>query len=618
MKLRQRNSLPRKADHTNVQWRRIRIYRELRNGAEQLAPFLGIVRYVAATACLTAILLYVGFRHDDVDLKLIMRIIHAAQFVFCVSVACDLLFGLKKAWTAAFVARKIADTIVILSLIPTIIGDYTAIHEWLHFFQNRAFLFICLGIYSIAELCYGTMRMLRRRTNPSLILSASFLIFIFIGSFVLMLPRCTTGHLRYIDSLFMAASAVSMTGLSTISAAETFTQLGWTIIAVLMQIGALGVLTFTSFFALFFSGRTSIYNQMLMRDFVYSKSMNALVPIILYILTVTITIETAGAICLYITLPEDFLTSMEERVFFAVFHSMSAFCNCGLSTLPEGVAAPVFMNSNQIFYIVMIALIFAGGIGFPNLVNLREVITDYIRRIRCSFTGKRFEKKAHIFDLNTKLVLLFSIIFFVGGALVFYIIEYNHAFEGLSYGHRIVQALFCSATIRTAGFITYGPDSWLAPTLLVALFLMWVGCASQSMGGGIKINAFAAVVLNLRSIVFGQKGVAVFGRSVSSDSIRRANAVVIFFIFALIGYALVIMVLEPEISGLAILFECFSALTTVGMSSGITPQLGDPAKIVLASAMFLGRVGIISVLCGVIGNRTDNSGMFPSDDIIIN
>lgn len=595
-----------------------RLRHNIISATTQLAPALGIVRYIAAIACLTAILLYIGFTPDTMDKRLIMKIVHATQSIFIICVVFDLFFGLKKSWSGAVLFRRLIDIIMILTLVPVVGGFCTGSHSWLHFIHTRAFLFICLGVYSVAELCNGTMRMLSRRTNPSLILSASFLVFIFIGSFILMLPRCTTGHLRYIDSLFMAASAVSMTGMSTVATAQTFTPLGWAVIAVLMQIGALGVLTFTSFFALFFSGRTSIYNQLLMRDFVYSKSMGALVPVILYILGFTLSVEALGALCLYLTLPAGFPGDMEEQVFFSIFHSMSAFCNCGFTTLPDGVASSALMNGNQTFYLVMTALILAGGLGFPNLVNLRDVLAEYLRRIRCRITGRQFVKKAHIYDLNTRLVMIFSAIFFIGGALAFYILEYNHAFAGLSPGRRTVQAIFCSATVRTAGFITYGPDTWLAPTLLIAMFMMWVGCASQSMGGGIKINAFAAVVLNLRSIVFGQKGVAVFGRSVSSDSIRRANAVVIFFIFALVAYACVIMVIEPELPGLSILFECFSALTTVGMSAGITPYLGDAAKIVLASAMFLGRVGIISVLCGVIGNRPDNSGMLPSDDIIIN
>ncbi len=189
---------------------------------------------------------------------------------------------------------------------------------------------------------------------------------------------------------------------------------------------------------------------------------------------------------------------------------------------------------------------------------------------------------------------------------------------GLPTGKRIVQAIFCSATVRTAGFSTFGPSDWLGVTFLIAMILMWIGCSSQSMGGGIKINAFAAMLFNLRSIASGQKGVSAFGRSISLASVRRANAVICFSILSIMLYSVAIMLMQPELPMKAVMFECFSAITTVGMSLGITDRLSDLSKIAIASAMFLGRVGIISVLCGIIGNKPDNSGMLPSDDIIIN
>lgn len=598
----------------------LRFHHNMQGIGASIGKPLEVLRFVTALACITAMILYVGFSPDSIDLRKILRVIHVSQTIFIGDIIINLIFNFRDFWSEKGLFQKLTILLVLSTVIPAIWTSCGASpHVWYHFLHTRLFFFICLAVYSIAELCYGTMGILARRTNPSLILSVSFLIFILIGSFVLMLPKCTTvAHLRYVDSLFMAASAVSMTGMSTINAAETFTTLGWTVIAILMQIGALGVLTFTSFFALFFSGRTSIYNQLLMRDFVYSKNMKNLIPVILYILISTILIEAVGALCIFFTLPENLFSSLNDKVFFAVFHSMSAFCNCGFSTLPDGVATPSLLFGNQLFFVVMTVLIVAGGIGFPNLVNLRDALMEYFRRLKCRLTKQPFIRRIHIYDLNTKLVLIITLIFFVGGALTFYLFEYNNAFESLPLKQKIVQSIFCSASVRTAGFATYGPQSWLGITFLVALFLMWVGCASQSMGGGIKINAFAAVVLNLRSIIYGQKGVTVFGRTIAPSSIRRANAVVTLFVFALFAYSGILMILEPGLSPLAIIFESFSALTTVGMSSAITMQFGDISKIILASAMFLGRVGIISVLCGVVGNRQDKSGMLPSDDIIIN
>ena len=580
---------------------------------------LGVLVYGFSLVAVVCRLLDAGFDSSALDRKLLLRLLHIAQGVFIVNILFNYTLRFKASMRSTLFIGKIAAAMMLLTLIPTIWPHtHEATSGFLHFLHSRQFFFTGLAIYSVAELSYGTMQMLGRRTNPSLILSVSFLLFIFAGSLVLMLPNCTTAPIRYIDALFMAASAVSMTGLCTVDFATTFTPTGWLVMAVLMQIGAMGVLTFTSFFAMFFSGRASIYNQLLMRDFIYSKSIGTLMPVILYIFTFTICVEAIGAVGIYMALPDGLYENATDKMLSSAFHSLSAFCNVGFSTLPQGMSDPVLMNGNQAIYLVMSVLILAGGIGFPNLVNLKEAAGEHLRRLRDRLTNRKRQKRIHVYDLNTKLVLIWSAFFFIAGAVVFYILEYNHCFTGLPTWKRIAQAIFCSTTVRTAGFTTYGPGEWLGATLLIAMFMMWVGCASQSMGGGIKINAFAAVMLNLRSIAFGQNGVTAYRRTIAPTSVRRANAVICLSIFAITSSSLIIMVLQPELPMKAVMFEVFSAITTTGMSLGITPQLSDISKIVIASAMFLGRVGIISVLCGTVGNRPDISGMLPSDDIIIN
>lgn len=583
------------------------------------ADVIEVLVYVAAAAVPVCLLLYGGFDSSALDRRVLMRVLYASQAIFVFSILFNLTFRFKAMRRDSLAVKRIADGVMLLTIIPILWPHAPeGVAAFFRFLHSRSFLFTGLGIYSLAELCYGTMQLLGRRTNPSLILSASFLIFIIIGSLVLMMPRCTTGSIRYVDALFMASSAVSMTGLCTVDVAGTFTPLGWTVLAVLMQIGALGVLTFTSFFALFFSGRASIYNQIMMRDFIYSKSIGSLMPVLLYILAFTVSVEAIGAIGIYLTLPDGFGGDSGQRAFFAVFHSISAFCNAGFTTLPDGMADPALMNGRQGIYLVMSALILAGGIGFPNLVNFKDVGTEYWHRLRSAVLGQRRPHRSHVYDLNTKLVLMWSAIFFVGGFAAFYILEYNNSMAGLNLGKRVIQCIFCSATVRTAGFSTYAPDSWLPSTLLIAMFMMWVGCSSQSMGGGIKINTFAAVMLNLRSIVWGQKGVTAFGRTLSLSSVRRANTVVCLSVFCILLYSLALLLMQPELPAGALVFEAFSAFTTIGMSMGVTAELSDVAKVTVCTAMFLGRVGVISVLCGISGDRPDRSSMFPTDDVIIN
>ncbi len=276
---------------------------------------------------------------------------------------------------------------------------------------SQYFLIGVLTVYSLLEISYGLIKVVGRRTNPSLLLSASFLFFIIMGSLLLMLPRCTvTEGMNYIDALFVSTSAVCITGLTTVDVAQMFTPFGILILSVLLQIGALGVMTFTSFFALFFSGNTSIYSQLMVKDMIYSKSANALLPTLLYIFTFTVTIEIIGAIGIYMSLPENFpMTDITDRLIFSGFLSLSAFCNAGFSWIEGGLGAPSLMTSNQSIYIVTAILVFAGGIGFPTLVNFKDILKSYVNRLAGHLTGRKtVHRPVHIYDINTKIVLATS------------------------------------------------------------------------------------------------------------------------------------------------------------------------------------------------------------------
>ena len=252
---------------------------------------------------------------------------------------------------------------------------------------SDTFLIAVLSSYSILELCQAAMQVIHRRTNPAMILSCSFIIFILIGSFLLMLPKCTLQPISYVDSLFVSTSAVCITGLTPVDIPSTFTPLGLLILSILIQIGGLGVITFTSFFAIFFSGAPSIYSQLLIKDVIYSKTINNLIPTLLYILAFTVTVEIIGAIAVYATIPSTLGLSTGDKIIFAGFHSLSSFCNAGFSCLPGGMANPALMNGSQSIYIVTSVLIFAGAIGFPILVNCKDIFVSWAKRLFTISTG---------------------------------------------------------------------------------------------------------------------------------------------------------------------------------------------------------------------------------------
>ena len=575
---------------------------------------------MAAVATLVLLIVRVGFDHAPQDNILIRQCLRWAQGLFALRMLSCLITDIRGERSGG-VLRWVVDGALVLTLIAWIYPR--PVNPWIPWLAtllySRVFLYITLGVYAVMELCYGLMRVLDRRTNPSLILAASFLFFIVLGSILLMLPKCTVTHISYTDSLFTATSAVCIAGLCPVDVPTTLTPLGLGILAALIQIGGLGVLTFTSFFAIFFSGRASVFNQLLIRDFIYSRSMSRLVPTLMYVLAFTLAIEAIGAVLIYITIPDGLLPDTGSKVVFASFHALSAFCNAGFSNLPDGMANPTLMGGSQNIYLVLSLLIFAGGIGFPNLVNFKDVMTAYLRRLKGWVTRTPSgPRSVHIYDLNTKLVLTTTIILTVVGALLFFILEYNNTLHGMSLHDKAVQALFNSLTPRSAGFVSVGPGRFLNTTLLVVVLLMWIGGASQSLAGGIKVNTFAALALNLRSIILGYSGIPVFRRNLAVPSVRRANAVVFLSILTLAVYTFILLALEPHLPTRAVVFETISALFTVGSSMGITPELGTAAKLVLCTAMFLGRVGVISLISGLAGTHRDLSIHYPSDNIIIN
>ena len=487
-----------------------------------------------------------GFDLSQADTASLRRMLRAAQAVFILRVAYGLIFFFRPTCRQTTWVKWIVDCMILLTLLPWIYPHPE--HPWLPWLErmlySEAFLYSSLGAYALVTLCYGIIRAVGKRTNPSLLLSTSFLIFIFIGSLLLMLPKSTYAGISYTDALFVSTSAVCITGLTPVDVYTNFTPMGVTILAALIQIGGLGVMTFTSFFAIFFSGNASIYSQMLLRDMIYSRSMSALVPTLFYILGFTLTVEAIGAVAIWLSVTGTLGMTLEEEMAFAAFHSLSSFCNAGFCYMPEGMSNPLLMGSNGNIYLVTSLLVFAGGIGFPNLVNFKEVGGHLLRRLRPG--GDRGPLPVHIFDLNTKLVLATTLSLFAAGAVAFFVLEYNNTLAGMSLYDKIVQSIFNSLTPRSAGFASVNPASFLNATLVVVMLLMWIGGASQSLAGGIKVNTLAAVLLNLRSIVSGYRGIPAFGRNLSTASVRRANAVVILSILSLGVYVLsLIHISEP-------------------------------------------------------------------------
>ncbi len=460
-----------------------------------------------------------------------------------------------------------------------------------HFFINLVFLIIF-----IIEISKYSQKIFRFKINPSLLFVASFLLLIIAGAGLLLLPQATVEQISPIDAVFTATSAVCVTGLIVVDTATYFTTFGKTIILILIQLGGLGFMTFSSFFGFFFKGSYSLQNQLFLKDRINEESFGEISKTLARIIVFTFAVELLGAVFIYFSLDLLFLDSSGEKIRFAVFHSISAFCNAGFSTLSNGLYEAGIRHNYNLHLIIAIIIII-GGIGFPVIINFYDYFRGLVVRAARHFISKeKYRHSARVITTNTKIVVSTTVVLLLIGLITFSVFEHDHVLQGLSWYGKAVTTIFGAVTPRTAGFNTVDMTALTLPTILIYLILMWVGASPGSTGGGLKTTTFAVAVLNALSIAKGKDRVEAFRREITNESIRKAFAVILLS-FLVIGLAVfLLMFFDPEKKLLDVAFECFSAFSTVGLSLGITGALSTGSKIVISITMLLGRVGTLTML----------------------
>ncbi len=458
-----------------------------------------------------------------------------------------------------------------------------------------------------------------KRFNPALAFVISFLLLCLFGCGLLLLPRATIHGISFTNALFTSVSAVCVTGLSTLDTATEFTRLGKFFILLLIQLGGLGILSFTSFFGYLYKGDFSIENQLFLKDFVTADRVSDTFKSLLHIIVITLLVELVGVAFIYLTVDADAFNTWGQRLRFSIFHAISAFCNAGFSSVPNGLYNP-FLRMDYDFQLVICVLIIIGGIGFP-------IITDfyyYLKHYLAQFFALLIDNKPvgylpRTVSANTSIVLMTTAILLVVGVIAFFITEsYGLLYEHKTWYGKLVTAFFASVTPRTAGFNTFDMALMQPATVLIYLLLMWIGASPASTGGGIKTSTFAVAMLNVISLAKGNDRVEFRRRQIPSESVRRAFSILVLSLLVIGPAILIITVLEPEKQLINIAFECFSAFSTVGLTLGITPELSDAAKIVLVVIMFIGRVGTFTLIVAFVRQTKAINYRFPNETIFIN
>ncbi|MBT2559545.1 ATPase [Hymenobacter sp. ISL-91] len=485
-------------------------------------------------------------------------------------------------------------------------------------FVERGFLVLGVLLYIfLIELSRRSLTIYRLRYNPALLFIGSFVLLILLGAGLLLLPRATVQGIGPLDALLISTSAVCVTGLATVDTATYFTTFGKTVILMLIQLGGLGIMTFTSFLTLFFQRSSSFQNQLFMQGLVNEESIGNTMRTIGSIVGITFLVEFIGACLIYASISPVAVPHLSDRMGLAVFHSVSAFCNAGFSTLPAGLYNDGF-RFNYPFQLVIIALIVVGGIGFPIIFNLYRYLRERgLSRWRQLVRRERYVYVPRIISVNTKLVLLTTAALLVGGTVLYGIFEYDNTLREHSGFGKFVTALFGSVTPRTAGFNTVDMAQLSTPIVLIYLLLMWIGASPGSTGGGIKTTTFALAFLNIASIARGKERLDVFGRHVPSKSVQQAFAVMMLSALVIGVATLSIAYFNPDIPILKAAFEVFSAYSTTGLSLNVTSELAAGSKLVIIITMFLGRVGTFTLIAGVVSKVNDATHRYPPENIII-
>jgi Trk-type K+ transport system membrane component len=479
-------------------------------------------------------------------------------------------------------------------------------------FAGHVLVQMAVLVSGIALMISHQTRFTARAFHPGLVLIGSFLFIVVTGALLLKMPRCTVPGqtCSWLDAFFTSTSAVCVTGLSVQNTALFFTTTGQTVILFLIQIGGLGIMTLTFFAAVVLFEGLSLHDRLLLGKMIQENRLARVGQTLKFIVVMTFVCEGLGAVILFFSL--DGIPTLSARLFHAVFHSVSAFCNAGFSTHPDGLATDV-IRGNWIWQIVVMSLIVIGGLGA--LVN-EDLSFWSIAKIKrwLSKEGPRRRLRVH-----TRLVLVVNTLLIVGGAMLILVTEF-YLRNGPENGGRILTAFFHSVTARTAGFNTVGMSQIGILTAQVLMVLMVIGGSPGGTAGGMRTTVAAVGLVHLwQQLRGGKRGMVFFNRTIPLETGSQALGL-IFLTGIWLGVNFVILQYLQTGSGVSetsLLFELISAFATVGLSLDLTPTLTDGAKTLLIVNMFVGRVGLLTVMATLIKPDTRPSSGKPQEDILL-
>ncbi|MHB9007544.1 MAG: TrkH family potassium uptake protein [Limisphaerales bacterium] len=453
--------------------------------------------------------------------------------------------------------------------------------------------------------------------RPEIVLTGSFALLVLVGLLLLILPRASARPdqpITLVDALFTSTSAVCVTGLTVRDTGSDFSVFGQVVILGLFQLGGLGIMTFVAFVALTSARSMPVAQSQAFKHIVNARTAAGLKRQVRAIVLVSLAIELGGAACLYALLPGS--SGPVDRAWWSLFHSVSAFCNAGFGLERDSLIA---LRAHGAVMLTFMALIVSGGLGF---LVLTDVVSYPVRLLpvirRLPWVRRRNERLPAVrLPVQTRLSLLATGLLVIVGTVGVALLEQGNTLGDQSGLTQFWMAAFQSVTTRTAGFNSLPIDQLRESTLVLFMGLMAIGACPVSTGGGIKTVTFAVLLLAIRAMIAGRARVELFGRTLPPRVMVAALSVFVVYVLTAGVGVFALAVFDPELPLQKQLFEVISALSTVGLSTGITTDLSLGSKLVLCILMFVGRVGPIALVLAVFRGESSTRYQYPEEDLVV-
>lgn len=575
-----------------------------------------ILSLISALTSFVLIIYQLGFPHDEVFYENLRRAIDVLFIFFATTYFIRVVYSLsvwkyiKSTWI-----EFLFMSIIVITVFNRVFFDNPIVVE---LFQTLGFarygrlysVIISAFLMYLVLLEFVKLSDILNRVaiKPAYTFIYGFLFLITCGCGLLMLPEMTSdAGFHWFEALFTSVSASCVTGLSLVDVSEFYTRKGQVVIMLLMQMGGIGIVSFTTFFATFLSRGVGFRHQVMIQDFLSTESLFNAKGLLRQVVFITLVVEVLAGVCIYFSWGTEVeFTSFIHKLFYSMFHAVSAFCNGGFSLFSNSLYQSNIRASYLLHLVIAVTIIF-GSLGFSTIQELFS-----IKRLRT-----RMDRPWIDWSVSTKISVYMTLSLIALGLVLFLITERNGVLEDKTHFEQLVIAFFQSVTARTAGFNSIDTGVLTNATLLLLIFLMFIGASPGSTGGGVKTSTFLILSWASWSTVRGLKHTSISKRTIAPGLISKVFTIFIFAAAFNLTMIFVLSITDSTFSVIDLAFEQVSAFTTTGLSTGITAHMTTAGKVILMVSMFIGRIGSLTLLLALSSKAVVTKYTYPKAHVFV-